>query len=60
MKYKRFTLKWLGLIMETENFTPAEARKTIRFATVCLLALILAFKFNFAEFWQFLVQMKWW
>ena len=54
---KRFTFKWLGLIMETENFNPAEARKTIRFATVCIAILILAVKFSFAEFYRFVLML---
>lgn len=44
--------------MNSENFTPTETRKTMTRATICIIAIVLAFKFNWADFWQFLAQWR--
>lgn len=46
--------------MATENFNPQETRKSILFATFCIVLIILAMKFNFSEFYQFLIALKPW
>lgn len=41
MKDKRFTLKFLGALMETTNITPKEFRKIIWHATAAVATLIM-------------------
>jgi|GEM_PF-6355742 hypothetical protein len=43
--------------METENFTPSETRKTLKYAALCAVAVVLAFKFSFADFWRFALDL---
>lgn len=44
-KYNKTFIKILGMFqMEAENFSPAETRKTLVCATLCLTALIAVWK----------------
>lgn len=44
MDDKRFTFKFLGLLMEAVNFTPKELRKTMWTAAAIMLLFILAWR----------------
>ena len=44
MNDKRFTFKFLGVLMEAVNFTPKELRKTMWTAAAIVLLFILAWR----------------
>ena len=44
MNDKRFTFKFLGVLMEAVNFTPKELRKTMWTAAAIMLLFIFAWR----------------
>lgn len=55
MNNKRFTFKFLGVLMEAINITPKEIRKTMW--TVAAILCLFAFVWKFPEL---ITAIRWW